>query len=231
MTRSSRLYQSLVGAALLAGMVLLWTGGAVHYGQGDPSDPHALLADAHAYAGANLVKAAVDIASMMCFLLAGIGLAAIVRGRGRAFTISSVVLLALGVPSHVLGASFWLTLTKVTSAGLTPGEEIPVAEQLIKLLNLYMIGLIPFLLALLLLPAALWRARMVTWIPFALLAGDLVVVNQFTDSTTPDSILWWVDPVIAVTAYAWLAYGIARYRPASDPARGVAPTPAEPLPI
>jgi hypothetical protein len=229
MPHTPRLYQALVGAALLAGMVLLWTGGVIHYGHGSPNDPQALLADAHAYTGANLAKAAIDIASMTCFLLAGIGLAAIVRGRGRAFTIGVVVLLALGVPSHVLGASFQLTVTKLTSSGLTPDDEVRVAEQLIKLLNVYAIGLVPFLLALLLLPAALWRARMVTWIPLALIAGDLIIVNQFTDSTTPDSLLWWLDPIIAVTAYGWLACGIARYRPANDPGRAATPLQAEPV--
>jgi|tagenome__1003787_1003787.scaffolds.fasta_scaffold20939558_2 hypothetical protein len=229
MSHSPRPYQALVGAALLAGMVLLWTGGVIHYGQGDPNDAQALLADAHAYPGANLAKAATDVASMTCFLLGGIGLVSIVRGRGRGATITAVVLLALGVPSHVLGASFWLTLIKVTDAGLTAGEETRVATQLINLVNIYFLGLIPFLLALLLIPAALWRARIVSWIPLALIACDLIVINRFTDSTTPNSPLWWLDPLIAITAYGWLAYGIARYQPTDQSPPVGAPVPPEPI--
>ena len=229
MSHSPRPYQALIGAALLAGMVLLWTGSVIHYGQGSPNDPQALLADAHAYPGANLTRAATDIASMTCFLLGGIGLAAIVRGRGRGATIPAVVLLALGVPSHVLGASFWLTVIKVTNAGLTAAEETRVARQLIDLANIYFLGLIPFLLALLLIPAALWRARVVSWIPLALVAGDLIVVNQFTGSFTPNSLLWWLDPLITVTAYGWLAYGITRYRPADQHRQAGIPVQPEPI--
>jgi Domain of unknown function (DUF4386) len=229
MPHSPRPYQALAGAALLAGMVLLWTGSVIHYGQGDPNDAQALLADAHAYPGANLAKAATDVASMTCFLLGGIGLAAIVRGRGRGATITAVVLLALGAPSHVLGASFWLTLIKVTNAGLTTGEETRVATQLINLVNIYFLGLIPFLLALLLIPAALLRARIVSWIPLALIACDLIIISRFTDSTTPSSPLWWLDPLITITAYGWLAYGIARYQPTDQSPPVGAPVPPEPI--
>lgn len=221
MNRSPRPYRALVGpaltsVALLAGIVLLWAGSIVHYGGGDPSDPAALLADVRAYPDATLVKAAIDVGSMLCFLMAAIGLAAMVRGRGKTSTVGVAVLIGLGVPSHVLGASFFLTLTKVTAVGLAPQDELRVAAQLNDLQNLYFAGLVPFLLALLLLPAALWRARMVSWIPLALVALDLVVVGRFTGSTTPASPLWWIDPVITIGAYAWLAAGVLRYRPAPE---------------
>ena len=212
MIRSPLPYRVLVGVALLGGMSLLWAGSVVHYGQGDSDDPVALLADVHAYTGAGAVKAATDVGSMVCFLLAAVGLAATVRGRGRAFTVGVAVLVALGAPSHILGASFGLSLTKLTAAGLPHEQELRVADELLTLQNIYFIGLIPFLLALVLIPAALWRARIVSWGPFALILFDLVVVGRFTDSTTPASLAWWIDPVITLGAYAWLATGLVRYR-------------------
>jgi hypothetical protein len=69
------------------------------------------------------------------------------------------------------------------------------------------------MLGMLLIPAALWRARIVSWIPLALIAADLIVVGRFTDSTTPASPLWWVDPAITIVAYGWLALGLAHYVP------------------
>ena len=155
MIRSPRLYRTLTGSALLAGMVLLWTGGVIHYGQGDLNDPATLLADVRAYPGATLAKAATDIASMACFLLAAIGLAATVRGRGRTFTVAVALLLGLAVPSHVLGASYLLTLTKVTNANLAAADETRLVSELATLQNVYFLSLVPFLLGMLLLPAAL----------------------------------------------------------------------------
>lgn len=206
----------IVGTLLLSGMVLLWAGSVVHYGNGDASDPAALLADVHAYPTANVVKAVSGVASMTCFLIAGVGLTAIVRGRGRASTVGVTILLALGAASHLLGASVIMFLAKVTSAGMAPSDELTVATQLVELQNIYFFGLIPFLLAVLLLPAALWRARMVSWIPFALIVADLTVIGQFTGDLTPASLVWWIDPVISIAAYTWLAVGIIRYHPASE---------------
>jgi Domain of unknown function (DUF4386) len=226
MIRSSLFYRALVGSALVGGMVLLWAGSVVHYGDGDPSDPVAVLADIHAHPGATIAKAVLDVASVLCFLMAAIGLAATVRGRGRASTVGTAVLIGLGVPSHILGASFFLTFTKLTQAALTRDQEIRVASRMIELQDAYFIGLVPFLLALVLIPAALWRARIVSWVPFALVAVDLVVVGQFTGSTTPSSPLWWIDPVLTIAAYVWLAIGLLRYRPGERAVATAAPAPA-----
>ena len=113
----------VVGTVLLSGMVLLWAGSVVHYGDGDASDPAALLADVHAYPTANVVKAVLGVASMTCFLVAGVGLTAMVRGRGRASIVGVTILLALGAASHVLGASVIMFLAKVISAGMAPADE------------------------------------------------------------------------------------------------------------
>jgi hypothetical protein len=192
-------------------MVLLWAGSVIHYGTGDPSNPAALLADVHAYPAATVAKAATDVASTLAFLLGVIGLVAIVRGRGRTFTITVAVLLALGVPAHVLGASFFLTIAKITQAGLTAPQELRVVTELGGLQNIYFAALVPFMLAMLLIPAALWRARIVSWIPLALIGADLIVVGRFTDSTTPASPLWWGRPAITIVAYGWLVLGLAHY--------------------
>ena len=64
---------------------------------------------------------------------------------------------------------------------------------------------------------------MVSWIPFALIAADLTVVGQFTGDVTPASLLWWIDPVISIAAYTWLAAGIIRFHPTSES------TPASPI--
>jgi hypothetical protein len=228
MNRSPRPFRVLVGVALLAGMVLLWTGSVIHYGNGDPNDPAALLADAHAYPGAAVAKAVTDVASTLAFLLGVIGLVAIVRGRGRAVTIGVAMLLALGVPAHVFGASFFLTVAKISQADLPAPVELRVVTELAGLQNLYFAALVPFLLAMLLIPAALWRARIVSWIPLALIAADLIVVGRFTSSTTPSSPLWWVDPAITIVAYGWLAVGVARYVPSDErvPAPLIEPVPA-----
>ncbi len=229
MHRSPLPYRVLVGAATLAAMILLWTGSAIHYGQGDSSDPVALIADVRDHGPAIAAKALTDIASMLCFVLAAIGLAATVRGRGRTFTLTVAVLTALGVPSHVLGASFMLTLIKVDAAELPDAEQTRVVSELVGLQNLYFIGLVPFLLAMLLLPAALWRARIVSWIPLSLLAVDLVIIGRFTDSTTPSSPIWWIDPIVTVVAYGWLAVGIMRYRPVDHEAPIATPATPEPV--
>ena len=216
MNRSPRRYRALVGMALFAGMVLLWAGSVIHYGAGDPNDPAALIADVRAYPGATVAKAVTDVASTLAFLLGAIGLVAIVRGRGRIFTIGVAVLLGLGVPAHVLGASFFLTAAKISQAGLPAPQEIRVVTELAGLQDAYFAALVPFLLAVLLIPAALWRARIVSWIPLALIAADLIVVGRFTSSVTPSSPLWWADPIITIVAYGWLALGVARYVPRDD---------------
>jgi len=213
----------LVGTVLVLGMVLLWAGSVVHYGDGNASDPAAMLADVHAYPTANLVKAVIGVASMLCFLVAGVGLSAMVQGRGRPATVGVTILLALGAVSHLLGASVIMFLVRVTAVGMAPSDELTVTTQLVELQGIYFFGLIPFLLALLLLPAALWRARMVSWIPFALIAADVTVIGQFTGDVTPASVLWWIDPVISIAAYTWLAAGIIRYYPTSESTPASAP--------
>lgn len=210
----NRISRVLVGAALLAGMVLLWTGSVIHYGPANGTEPAALIAEVQAHHGALVARAATDIASMACFLLGAIGLVAIVRGRGRRFAVATAVVMALGVPSHVLGASYLLFLTRVASADIATADQAEVVGEFAALQNLYFVGLVPFLLGLVLIPVTLWRARAVSWIPLALLVLDLVVIGRFTGSTTPSVPLWWIDPVVAIVVFGWLAIGVARYRPA-----------------
>lgn len=96
--------------------------------------------------------------------------------------------IGLGVPSRVLGA-------KVAAAGLAPADELRAVTSLNELQGIYLVGLVPFLLGTLLVPAAC--------------------------STPPASRPWWIDSAITVGAYAWLAAGALRHRPATGPDGGL----------
>jgi hypothetical protein len=210
MDRSFNLARIPAAASLVAGMALIWVSPIVHWAPTEPAS--AILADAQVHRAAYVVGAATDIASMICFGIAGVGIAAIVSGRGRTFALIAAAVMVLGLPSHVFGGVSKLVVVGLTESGVSPDVQAQILDELMALQSVYFALIVPFLLAMLLLPAALWRARAVTWVPLAMMLMDLFVVSQFTSSTTPSDWLWWIDPLVTVTAYGMLAVGLLRYR-------------------
>jgi hypothetical protein len=201
---------------------MLWAASIVHWGDSSASTAE-IVADAHAHSSAMVVAGALNLGSMVAFLVMTVGLVGMIRGRGRTFTIVAATLFAAGCPSHVLGGLWELIGSRLAQAGLSPEDEIKAVESLHHLAGVYFAWIVPFLLGLVLLLGAMWRARVVSWGPLALLLADIVVVGQFTSSSTPSHPLWYVDVVITVVAFAWLGVGIVRYRPEQVPAAADVP--------
>jgi hypothetical protein len=212
---SDRAPRILAAVGLAGGMIALWAGAVYH--NGDVSTSAAMLADAAAHPTAPLVQAGTFIAETVFFTLAAIGLAGVVRGRGRAFLLSALAVLAVGLPSHAIGATAGLAVRATALSGIPHQQQVAVVDSLANVQGFYF-GLVPvFLLGLVLTTASLWRARVVGWQPFALLLGDLVVGQVLFGDSAQSSWQWWVSPVVTVSAFVWLAIGILRYRPAPVP--------------
>src|SRR5262245_25913346 len=100
--------RAVVAFALVAGMAALWAGSIYHYGDAGASAAD-MVADARAHPEAQLVNAVSYLLETMLFTIAAIGLAALVRGRGRRFVLVACGVLAVGLPSHAVGATMHLT--------------------------------------------------------------------------------------------------------------------------
>jgi hypothetical protein len=211
MATTDRTLRVVVAASLTAGMAALWAGSAYHYGDAGASAA-SMVADVHAYPAAQLVNAVSLYVETVCFTIAAIGLAALVRGRGRTFLLVACGVLALGLPSHVMGATMQLTLHQLASSDLPVGLQVSVLESVQGLFGVYFALILPFLLGLVLLTAALWRARVVGWQPFAVLVADIALGMTVNGSHTPSDWMWWIDPVVTIAAFAWVGLRVLRYR-------------------
>jgi len=211
MATTHRTLRLVTGTALTLGMAALWAGSVYHYGSADAS-PADLVADARANPGAQLVNAVSYLLETILFTIAAIGVAAIVRGRGRTFVLVACGVLAVGLPSHVMGATLHLTMHELATSSLPTDVQVSVLESVDGLGAVYFALIVPFLLGLILLTAALWRARVVGWQPFAILVADIVVGMTVNGGHTPSDWMWWIDPIVTVAAFAWLAVGLVRYR-------------------
>jgi hypothetical protein len=216
MTRTDRTLRAVVAAALPLGMAALWAGSIYHYGDAS-STPAATVADAQAHPAAQLVNAASYFAETILFTIAAVGLVALIRGRGRTFLLAACGVLAVGLPSHVVGGTFDLTLHALATSSLPTATQVQVVDAVQGVTGIYFALIIPFLLGLVLLTAALWRARVVGWQPFALLLGDLVFGSFFTTGTSPSYWLWWVDPIVTIAAFAWIGIAVLRGRDEEAP--------------
>jgi hypothetical protein len=203
-----------VAATLVAGMAALWAGSIYHYGDAG-SSAAATVADAQAHPEAQIVNAVSYLLETSLFIIAAIGLAAIVRGRGRTFLMVALGVLAVGLPSHALGAGFHLQLHGLATSSIPTATQVQVVHQLESAQGVYFLLVLPFLLGLVLMTAALWRARVVSWQPFALLLGDLVVGTVLNGNHTPSDWMWWIDPIVTTAAFVWLGIGVLRYRAAT----------------
>ena len=172
MTTTDRTLRVVVATALTAGMAALWAGSMYHYGDASAS-ASTTIADAQAYPAAQIVNAVSYLMETVLFTVAAIGLAALVRGRGRTFLLVACGVLAVGLPSHVMGATFHLTLHGLATSSLPTPVQVDVLESVQGLGSIYFLLVVPFLLGLILLTAALWRARVVGWQPFAVLVADI----------------------------------------------------------
>jgi hypothetical protein len=215
MTTPDRTLRLVVAGSLTAGMAALWAGSIYHYGDAGAS-ASTMIADAHAQPSAQIVNAVSYLMETILFTVAAIGLAALVRGRGRGFLLVACGVLAIGLPSHVVGATFHLTLDRLAGSSLPTQVQVDVLDSMTGLGEIYFLLVLPFMLGLILLNAALWRARVVSWQPFALLVGDIVFGTIVNGSHTPADWLWWVDPVVTIAAFAWLGVGVLRYRATDD---------------
>jgi hypothetical protein len=228
MSVTDRTLRVTVATALTAGMAALWAGSMYHYGSASDSAART-IADAQAFPEAQLVNAVSCLLETVLLTIAAIGLAAIVRGRGRTFLLAACGVLAVGLPSHVMGATFHLTLHGLATSSVPTALQVDVLEAVQGVGSLYFLLIVPFLLGLILLTAALWRARVVSWVPFAVLVADIVFGMTVNGSHTPADWLWWIDPVVTIAAFAWVGLGVIRYRAADEPAVGAerAAQPAE----
>lgn len=222
--RFDRYYQILVAISTVTAMAALWIGSIIHYGEWDGAA--GMLDDARRYPDGVLAGGISELVMGACLTIAVIGLAALVRGRGSVFMRVSATILGVGITGHVLGGFFHLILVRIAQADVARADALRVLDSVVVLQTLYFALLAPFLLGLILLPAALWRARAVSWQPFTLILADLVLGPFLTGDKTPADRLWWSGPIVTITAYAWLAVGIARYRP--DQAATAAAPPATP---
>jgi hypothetical protein len=204
-----------VATALTAGMAALWAGSMYHYGSAGDSAA-TMIADAQAFPEAQVVNAVSYLLETILFNIAAIGLAAIVRGRGRTFLLVACGVLAVGLPSHVMGATFHLTLHGLATSSVPTPLQVDVLETVQGVGSLYFLLVMPFLLGLVLLTAALWRAGVVSWVPFAVLGADTVLGMTVNGSHTPADWMWWVDPVVTIAAFAWIGLGVIRYRAADE---------------
>ncbi|HET6939913.1 MAG TPA: hypothetical protein VFI19_14965 [Nocardioides sp.] len=211
MATTHRTLRLVTGAALTLGMAALWAGSIYHYGSADASAAD-MVADAQANPGAQLVNAVSYLLETMLFTIAAIGVAAIVRGRGRTFVLVACGVLAVGLPSHAMGATMHLTMRELATSSLPTDVQVSVVDSVNGLGAVYFALILPFLLGLVLLTAALWRARVVGWQPFAILVADIVVGMTVNGSHTPSDWMWWIDPIVTIAAFAWLAVGLGRYR-------------------
>lgn len=218
MSLTDRVARLTVAVSGVAGMGMLWAASIVHWGDSNATAAE-MVADAHAHSSAMLVAGALNLGSMVAFLVMTVGIVAMVRGRGRTFTIVAATIFAAGCPSHVLGGIWELIGSRLAHAGMSPEDEVKAVQSLHELAGLYFAWIVPFLIGLVLLLAAMWRARVVNWGPLALLLIDLFVISWFTTGTSPSQPIWYVDVVITVAAFVWLAVGIVRYRPVLAPAR------------
>lgn len=208
---SDRALRVIVAASLTAGIVALWAGSMYHYGDSGASAA-SMVADAQAHPSAQLVNAVSYLLETIAFTIAAVGLAAIIRGRGRTFLLAACGILAVGLPSHVMGATMHLTMHGLATSTVPTHLQVTVVDQLQGLGAVYFGLILPFLLGLVLLTAALWRARVVGWQPFALLLGDIVFGMTVNGSHTPSDWMWWIDPILTITAFAWMGVGVVRYR-------------------
>jgi hypothetical protein len=211
MTTSDRALRVVVAVALFLGMAALWAGSIYHYGDA-AAGPAAAVADAHANPTAQTVDFVSYLLETILFTIAAIGLAAIVRGRGRTFLIAACGVLAVGLPSHAVGGTLSLTMHQLVTSSLPVPLQVQVVEQVKGIMAVYFALIIPFLLGLILLTAALWRARVVSWQPFALLVADIVGGVFLNGKHTPSDWMWWIDPVVTLAAFAWLGVGVLRYK-------------------
>jgi hypothetical protein len=211
MALTDRPLRVIVAAALPLGMVALWAGSIYHYGDASTAAP-AVVADAQAHPAAQLVNAVSVFAETILFTIAILGLVALVRERGRTFLLAACGVLAVGLPSHVVGGTYALMLHQLATSSLPTATQVDVLEAVEGLGGVYFALIIPFLLGLVLLTAALWRARVVSWQPFALLLGDIVFGTFFTSGTSPSYWLWWVDPIVTVASFAWIGVALVRGR-------------------
>jgi hypothetical protein len=225
MATTQRTLRLVTGTALTLGMAALWAGSIYHYGSADAS-PADMVADAQAHPGALLVNAVSSLVETVLFTIAAIGVAAIVRGRGRTFVLVACSVLAVGLPSHVMGATLNLTMHQLATSSVPTEVQVSVLDSVNGLGAVYFALIVPFLLGLILLTAALWRARVVGWQPFAILVADIVVGMTVNGSHTPSDWMWWIDPIVTIAVFAWLAVGLARYR-ADEPV----PVDATELPV
>jgi hypothetical protein len=190
-------------------MAALWAGSIYHYA--DTSSAAAWVADTVAHPDAAVVNAATYLAEAVFVLVAAIGLAGVVRGRGRTFLLAALGVLAVGLPSHAIGATADLVVRAVVTSGVPVAHQVAVVQSVQDVQGLYFALVMPFLLGLVLTTAALWRARVVGWQPFALLLGDLVL-GQVVQTAGPSEWAWWISPIITIASFAWLAVGVLRYR-------------------
>ena len=210
-TTTHRPLRFIVAAALPLGMAALWAGSVYHYGDASAS-ASAVIADAQAHPSAHLVNAVGCLAETILFTIAIIGLVALVRERGRTFLLAACGVLAVGLPSHAMGATWDLLLHQLATSSLPTATQVDVVKAVEGVSGVYFALIVPFLLGLILLTAALWRARVVSWQPFALLLGDIVFGMFFTTGTTPSYWLWWVDPIVTIAAFAWIGVALVRGR-------------------
>jgi hypothetical protein len=215
MNRTDRVLRIVVAIALTAGMAALWAGSIYHYGSASASAATA-VADAQKFPAAHLVNAVSDLLETVLFIIAAVGLAALVRGRGRTFLLAACGVLAVGLPSHVMGATFHLTMHGLATSTIPTAQQVHAVDAVQGLGAVYFLLILPFLLGLILLTAALWRARVVSWQPFAVLVADIAFGMTVNGPHTPADWMWWIDPIVTIAAFAWIGLGVIRYRPADE---------------
>jgi hypothetical protein len=201
---ASPTHRMVTAAALAASAVLIGSGGLI----APPNDGQATgLYDAASSAPGRLtVEAVVLVISSILLVIAVIGAARVVRGRGRRLAWAAALFGVMGALGHVAYATFSLITIKIVDA--SPSREVALetldginSDAAIGLLVMPLI--VAYALSVVLLPTAFYRRRLVPlWVVG--LAGTAFALEVVAPGDVlAASAAKYALAVAAATALAW----------------------------
>jgi len=200
------------GAACLVVAPVLHIASALLWPVGSEGDTPTQLATAAAHPGQTVLAAGLDMVSWWLLVPAVVALVAVLPGRGRTLAVVSAVLTTLGAFAATAG-----TMLNIVAVVLGAHDVDPALYDAVKhdgAVGVFVLLLLLGVVGQLLIPAAAWRGRLVSWWVLALMLVGVVATEVVLAEATGVATALGYLPVLA--AQVLVARAIAR--PVADPA-------------
>lgn len=198
---TARLHRKVAAVSLAGSAALVALGGAI--APSNSGRPDELYRIANESAGRVMTEAVVMVISSILLVFGVIGVARLAQGRGRHLARTAAVLGVLGALGHAAYATFALLLPAIVTSAPSRADAIRTLEGIDSSVGgaVVMLLITAYALSVLLLPVALYRARVVpVWVVG--LAAAAIALEALPSGTVDLSLAKYALGLAVATAIA-----------------------------